>query len=283
MTTLFVEQLTVIDFSYFDPDRGIVGESWILDVELDGSLDDNGMVFDFTHVKKQIKQYVDQLIDHKFVVANHYKNLKTQLESDQLTLELHTNNKDYYCHKSPVQAVTFVPAETISIETVLPFLQDSIKSILPANVHDLRIRLKEESIEGAFYHYSHGLKKHFGDCQRIAHGHRSKIIVHRNNKRDESLEQKIAEEWRDIYLITEGDITSRQNLNEKPYVTLGYSANQGSFELTLPENVCDTLETDSTVELIAEHLAQKLKQENPTDTFSVRAFEGVKKGAIAKA
>ena len=57
MTTLFVEQLTVIDFSYFDPDRGIVGESWILDVELDGSLDDNGMVFDFTHVKKQIKQY----------------------------------------------------------------------------------------------------------------------------------------------------------------------------------------------------------------------------------
>ena len=54
MAALFVDQLTVIDFAYFDPKRGIVGESWIVDIILDGDLDDQGMIFDFGDVKKQI-------------------------------------------------------------------------------------------------------------------------------------------------------------------------------------------------------------------------------------
>ncbi len=36
MQALFVNNLTVIDFAYFHPKRGIVGESLILDVELFG-------------------------------------------------------------------------------------------------------------------------------------------------------------------------------------------------------------------------------------------------------
>ena len=51
MSRLFVDNLTVLDFSYFHPTRGVVGESWIVDVELVGDLNDEGMVFDFGHVK----------------------------------------------------------------------------------------------------------------------------------------------------------------------------------------------------------------------------------------
>ncbi|NVJ62081.1 MAG: 6-carboxytetrahydropterin synthase [Gammaproteobacteria bacterium] len=277
MTTLFVEQLTVIDFSYFDPERGIVGESWIMDVELGGSLDANGMVFDFAHVKKQIKAHVDQLIDHKFVVPSDYSKLKTELDKEHLTLHLSTSDNKTYVHTSPIQAVTFIPSERVDIKSATPFIQQSLQSILPSNVEQVKVTLREEAIDGAFYHYSHGLKRHFGDCQRIAHGHRSKIMVYKNGQRDESIEKDIAEQWKDIYLITQEDLVEQSN----GQMTLNYSANQGRFSLTLPESVCDIIDTDSTVELIAEHLADKIKQKFPNDDVLVKAFEGVQKGAIA--
>jgi adenine-specific DNA glycosylase len=42
------------------------------------------------------------------------------------------------------------------------------------------------------------------------------------------------------------------------------------------------LDTDTTVELIAAHIADTLKSEFPEDEIRVKAYEGVGKGAIAK-
>ena len=41
MSALFVKHLTVLDFSYAHATRGILGESWIVDVELHGDLDEH--------------------------------------------------------------------------------------------------------------------------------------------------------------------------------------------------------------------------------------------------
>ncbi len=279
--TLFVDQLTVIDFAYFHAQRGIVGESWIMDVELTGELDEQGMIFDFAHVKKQIKALTDELIDHKFAVPQHNPGVSIYEHQGQVVFNAKTENDLHYRHTSPSQAIVKIPASDITIATVVPFLVEKIKAILPSNVANLIIHLREEAIDGAYYHYAHGLKKHFGDCQRIAHGHRSKIQVFRNAQRDKTLEQFISDKWQDIYLITEEDIQEELEIEGKPYYKLGYEANQGKFELIVPKSVCDLLETDSTVELIAEHLLALISDQVRTDKVTLKAYEGVQKGAIA--
>lgn len=84
MTALFVNQLTTLDFSFLSPERGVVGESWLVDVTLYGDLDDQGMVFDFGHVKKQVKASLDLLADHKLLVPIAHPFIKMKRAKNRL-------------------------------------------------------------------------------------------------------------------------------------------------------------------------------------------------------
>src|SRR3546814_14656955 len=53
MSALFVEHLSVIDCAYLDAARGLVGESWIVDVELHGDLDGQSMRSEERRVGKE--------------------------------------------------------------------------------------------------------------------------------------------------------------------------------------------------------------------------------------
>jgi len=281
MHALFVDNLTVIDFAYFCPKRGIVGESLILDLTLFGELNDEGMLFDFSHVKKQIKTAVDALVDHKFVVPANHANIDIQNSADQLILNCRLDNGEFIRHLSPHQAVHLLPATEVSTKSLHLAVTECIQNIVPDNVNKIDLTLRAETIEDAYYHYAHGLKKHFGDCQRIAHGHRSRIEVETNGKRNRLLEQFVAQNWRDIYLATEADLQEEVKSDGVDYFRFGYHANQGEFSLTIAKHRCEILPTDTTVELIAEHLAQKLKLQVKDQTIRVKAYEGVDKGAIA--
>ena len=288
---LFVNDLTVIDFSYLCAERGIVGESWIVDVLLDGSLNEQSMVLDFGIVKKQIKAIIDEAVDHKLLLPALNSNLQVA-DSGRADHEYvdFTSQRAKYFLQSPSCAFAKINSESIDIDGVTQHLTAIIKAQLPQNVDGLTLTLRPEQIDGFYYHYTHGLKKHDGNCQRIAHGHRSKINLFKNGMRSIALEKYWCQRWEDIYLASECDRVSfadvelssqaKEQLNES-FQTFAYFAPQGRFDIAVEEKVLDVVDCDSTVELLADFIARELKAENPNDEIKVIAYEGVAKGAIA--
>ena len=283
MATLFVDNLTVLDFSYLHAKRGMVGESWIVDLELSGELDDQGMVFDFGHIKKALKAALDETVDHRLVIP---------ANSDMLTQNGDDANPGIEWHypaghirmKAPAESTLLLPGSEVNKSVMTLYLLDIARRAVPENVDEVLISLREEDIGTApCYHYSHGLKKHDGNCQRIAHGHRSRIEIYENGRRSRYWEKLWADRWEDIYIGTRADLEGSYYIDEVPHHRFKYQACQGSFELLIPEDHCYMIETDSTVEQLAEHIAQELAAEAPGKHFRVRAFEGINKGAVAEA
>lgn len=277
MPHLFVDNLTVIDCSVLDPERGLIGASWIVDIELFGELDQQSMVFDFAHVKKQVKQIIDAEVDHALVVPSQFSGLKVTHSEKQSELSFKSYKGNIIEHISPTDALCLIESETITHDSVIHFLESKIKPQLPDNVEGLELTFRQEDDYAFYYCYSHGLKKHDGNCQRIAHGHRSRIEIWENNKRSRTWEQFWADELTDIYIGSSDDIMTQTNRRTR----FAYDAPQGHFEIELDTDRIHFIESDSTVECIAEHIARKTKASHPNSDIRVKAFEGFKKGAIA--
>lgn len=277
MTRLFVEQLSVIDCAVLDAARGLVGESWIVDIELQGALDEQSMVLDFSEVKRRLKRAIDAGTDHCLLVPTQAPELTIDERPERTQLLFHSDLGTIE-HSSPTAAVTLIDAVEVDIASVQRHLLPVLRAVLPASVDDIGLTLRHEAIDGACYHYVHGLKKHDGHCQRIAHGHRSRLQIRIDGERDGALENEWALRWADIYLGSREDLVARGNGR----VRYAYESGEGRFELALPETRNDLLDTDSTVERIAEFIAGDVARERPGCAVEVRAYEGVMKGAVAR-
>ncbi|MFA0569234.1 6-pyruvoyl trahydropterin synthase family protein [Vibrio gallaecicus] len=288
---LFVKALTVIDASYLCDKRGMVGESWILDVTLSGQLNEMSMVLDFGQVKSQIKRLVDQFVDHRLLIPKRNPLIhSTQTNSGYTSIDLVRETKSIYLN-CPDEAYCFIDAEEINIDSVAKHLYQLLKGYLPDNVDGLDITLRPEKIDGALYHYSHGLKKHDGNCQRIAHGHRSPIELIVDGQRDSIRELEFCKRWEDIYLGSLEDkvpVTSltlsknSEGISEESHYAFSYTSPQGKFELAISKCETEILDTDTTVELLANYISNEVQKSlSPTQTLKVVAYEGVGKGAMA--
>ena len=65
---LFVKDVDRIDCSIFDPSTGITGQSWHVDIAIEGELDENGFVHDFSLVKSLVKETLKSSVDHALII-----------------------------------------------------------------------------------------------------------------------------------------------------------------------------------------------------------------------
>ncbi|NAZ60214.1 hypothetical protein GVN73_06635 [Aeromonas caviae] len=272
-----------------------MGESWLVDIEMSGELNEMSMLLDFGRVKKLIKSIIDEEVDHKLLVPTECSLVHVHaLENDESTVDLLRPGRAIHL-RCPTQGFAFIPAPQVDKESVTRYLLGVLAKRLPGNIKDLSLTLRSERIEGAFYHYSHGLKKHDGNCQRIAHGHRSPVEILVDGERDEELEFNWAERWADIYLGTEEDrvalgelaLSERAEASLKEgdahYIGFKYVAPQGLFQLAMPAAEVEMIDTDTTIELLAHYIAREVKKQVGDKFVKIVAYEGVGKGAIAYA
>jgi 6-pyruvoyl-tetrahydropterin synthase len=282
MACLFVENLTVLDFSRLDRERGLVGESWIVDLELEGDLDPQSMVLDFGEVKRIARDAVEDFADHKLLVAGGcgWLEIAVSAASGEVRVEAPAAGLRL---RSPGEAVCVLDAAAVTMPVLQAALEKCVAALMPANVHAVRVALREEAVPGAYYHYSHGLKRHAGNCQRIAHGHRSRIQVFADDRRNDHWERYWADRWRDIYLGSAEDLVAETTLGDRPAWRFAYRAGQGEFEMELWRERCELVPHDTTVECLAAYVAEELARLSPDTRFRVRAYEGINKGAVAEA
>lgn len=288
---LFVKDLTVIDSSVLDYNRGIIGQSWLVDIILHGDLNEQNMVLDFGIVKKLIKSTVDELVDHKLIVPA-LAPFCDIMSDGSFTYVDGWREGEHSVHLAcPDQAFALIPATEITLASLEAYLTEQLMIRLPNNIKKLDVKLRAENIAGADYCYSHGLRKHLGNCQRIAHGHRSTIEILRDGQRDAELESRWAKRWQDIYLAEQCDQVSAAEMAlskaamqalTPAHHCFKYQAPQGEFQIAIHSAVVEILPYETTVENIAQYIADTLAKDEQTP-LTVYAYEGVGKGAIASA
>lgn len=278
---LFVDNLTNVDFSFLDPARGIVGETWLANIRLHGELDEQSMVCDFGRVKKVARQWLDTELDHRLAIPAMSDRLSMTQAGDMLDIHWTLDSGEIIELTCPRQAIALVDAKALCPESVANWCAGQLMQAFASPLEKLELDFSTEAIDGAYYHYSHGLKKHDGNCQRIAHGHRSRIDIWLDGDKSAELEQQWAEHWRDIYIGTREDILGSPELNGSAYYEFAYQAPQGHFRLQVPQSMCYIIDTDTTVECLAQHIATVIAGQHPEATLRVRAYEGINKGAEA--
>ncbi|MFQ3789656.1 6-carboxytetrahydropterin synthase [Halomonas sp. A29] len=278
--TLFVNRLTQLDASLWCPQRGLIGVSWFVDAELDGELGEDGMLFDFGQVKPWIKSRLDAGADHTLLVPTRAPGISISECSEGICVR---TSLPYAMEvRAPRQALTLLPWQEITRERLADTLARELMKRPPPRISDIRLRLRAEVIEGAAFTYSHGLKHHAGNCQRIAHGHRSRLHVWQRGERCLALEEQWTGYLNDRYLVDKSDIVKQVEPEIRPSLTSRYRAEQGRFQLRLPLERCIVLDTPTTIEYIAAWLARQIAEETGKPT-RVQAFEGIDKGAFAEA
>ncbi len=291
---LFYEHVTVLDYASLDKHMGVVGDSLVVNVEFLGTVDLEGVIYDFSLAKKKVKEIIDEKTDHRLVVP---KGL-VKIDGKNAFFEYQYGKNKVVKYWSPAQAICEVESEIVDQQSIKSFLEKEILNQMPNNIIKVNLEFISENSpdNSCYFNYTHGLKQHYGNCQRLLHGHRSTVKVYFDDKRDFEIENFLVKKifnlnvhfasWENIINKNEIIKASSNSLPEGKitgvdFIRLEYESKQGFFKVELPALDVYILQTETTVELLSQHFVKIIRGlPDKKGQISVKAFEGIGKGAL---
>lgn len=281
---IFLQNITTLDFAYLCPERGLLGDSFHVHVDLHGELNEIGFVMDFGPAKRLIKQVIDDQVDHKVIVPGGSANI------EKTGFSITTSLGETYRYEAPASSYLVLPGSKVTEGGLSAFLETACRAVLPKNVRSIKIHLQTDPrfSHEANFRYTHGLRRHNGNCQRLLHGHRNPIVVHLQDLRSPELELFLAQELEGAHFAHATTLSStnlnfvldRRNFNLKEHgAEIAYVSDQGEFRALLPADRIILLSEEPSIENIAKFCWQRIQDHKPVQNLSVTAFEGLNKGA----
>ena len=305
---IFVRNVTILDCALLHKTVGPRGRSWHVDIIWEGETDANGIVFDFSLAKKAAKEAIDSLFDHRLVVpascvtalgnnrslVRSAYSLRSEFESarksaPECAFALNTYSSALAI--VPDAALDSLSADNDSLEFA-HVLAQAVHKNSPSNISKVLVHLRdhEEYGKSQFFSYTHSLKYHFGNCQRF-HGHSNIVEVFTNAKPDVEAAEKLAESLNARYLVPpcylvqdpQGEHFAQmfrlcpELLIRTDLSFVSYEGSQGQVALALPTAAVILMESESTIENIAQfaHTHAQLEAHQ-----TVVAYEGLAKGSM---
>jgi 6-pyruvoyl-tetrahydropterin synthase len=276
--SLFLNEFTVLDFAFLGP-KGVQGDSYFVSAELAGSLDAQDFLLDFSAAKKTLKALVDDAFDHKLLAP-------AALVAQQGS-KLRWADGEF---EGPRTAFEILPDTAITAPAIAYHLARLAKAKLPGNVESVKFRLTSPArFEGeASFRYTHGLRFHSGNCQRLFHGHRNPIEVWVDGARSPSWEARLAAEWDDAHFVAVPTLANREGLDlsvgqraprHEGIAEIRYESSQGKFRGTIPASRIVLTSTEPSIETMSALAYERLRAWGLTGALRVVAYEGLNKGA----
>lgn len=294
-STIFLNEITRIDCAVFDPSKGILGQSWKVDLTITGPLAENGFVLDFGNLKKMVRQVLKSSVDHALIIPINSQNVQFRGANGGECWNMKSKaakQEHQWNYIGPTGAVFPSRSVVVSRQVLEQEISKSLRHRLPSEITNIVVQIRDEELEAteATFRYTHGISGHEGMCQRLMHGHRCRIQVYIGEERRPDLEHYVARDimGTNIHFTTpsqfrKGEIPVGSKGKPGDYITIGYNASQGEFEATLPAERVFVIERETSIECITREIANLIKrEENTSEKVKVICYEGIDKGAVAE-
>jgi len=266
--TLFIENVTILDYAYLRPDVRVAGDSLVLSVETRGELNANGFIVDFGVLKPLVKRLVDAELDHRLLLPTRDRELSVEEVDGRCIIRYGS-----LTYEAPATAVAGLDAIAISHDTIARRIEALVAPHLAPNVTEFRAHLTRDARaeQQAGFAYTHGLRHHDGNCQRLLHGHRGVFVAMLDGIRDPELEGWLVRRFDGVHFAAARDVHGD---------TVAYQAAQGDFTAHLPPGRLVVLDTEPSIENVTQFAFAEVTRVHNLDArrLVLQGYEGPQRG-----
>ena len=294
-STMFLNDLTIVDHAFIDDTGMVVGGSFNPSFLVTGKVDEQEqVVVDFSKIKKEIKTLIDHAetgFDHKLWISRTWSNLVSVTELENNRLQIVTPHHTMQLPADAVRWFEFTSyddnhigehfAEYLTLELDKKYPGIEVVCNNSCYPHIIRATAPGTKLTPPMpIRYFHGLKHStsFG-CRNLFHGHLSFIQLQCDDGADNEtvieLMRTINNEWDFCMYVYNANLRDK---NVVAYTTEG----RGYFEDVFSEQVKHKIfDTETTIENLVAQLVKQHKEELLAAKVTAVFFsEGLSKGAV---